>query len=209
MEDGRTNPQVFGDEVHNTGYADGVITINIAEADDVVREAERRAVNEQYRTVLGHLRHESGHYFFSKIPESLTSEVIALFGDTTTDYKAALEHYYATGPREDWRDFFISAYASAHPLEDWAECWGHYLHMLDVLETAASHDLVPKTLQTASFEQKISAWRQLSVTLNELNRSIGLDDAYPFLLGEVVTQKLELVEKVIAGLSNPAISVGE
>ena len=206
LEDGRTNPDAFGEEVHHTGYANSVITINIAEADDVVREAERRAVNEQYRTILGHLRHESGHYFFHKIPATLVPQVSALYGDTNANYKTSLEQYYANGPSEDWRDSYISAYASAHPLEDWAECWGHYLHMVDVLETAVSHELLPTTLKTASFSEKISAWRQLSVTLNELNRSIGLDDAYPFLLGEVVTQKLELVAEVIAALGNPEAS---
>ena len=203
LEDARTNPTTYGGEIHNTGYANGVVTINVAEADDVVREQERHAVNEQYRTVLGHFRHESGHYFFERIPTALKDPVTSLFGDAQADYNTALADYYANGPGSNWQDTHISAYASAHPLEDWAETWSHYLHMHDVIETAVAYGLQPARIEGASIEEKISAWRELSVILNELNRSIGLGDAYPFVLGAVVTQKLALIERVVTELRNP------
>ena len=123
-----------------TGHADGLITINIAEADDAERERRRTSLHEPFRTLAGHFRHESGHYYWDRL--------IADRGDSTDsgghsatsgpDYGAALKTYYAQGPRADWQDGFISAYASAHPLEDWAETWAHYLHMVDTVETAAA-----------------------------------------------------------------------
>jgi hypothetical protein len=35
-----------------------------------------------------------------------------------------------------WRDNFVSAYATTHPWEDFAETFAHYLHIVDTLETA-------------------------------------------------------------------------
>ena len=124
-----------------TGHADGVITINIAEADDAERERRRAAMHEPYRTLLGHMRHESGHYYWDRLIRGTTSDLDAfraIFGDERADYAAALARYYQTGRPADWQDQFVSAYASAHPWEDWAETWAHYLHMVDTLETAAA-----------------------------------------------------------------------
>jgi hypothetical protein len=36
----------------------------------------------------------------------------------------------------NWQKSFISKYATSHPWEDWAETWAHYLHIMDMLETA-------------------------------------------------------------------------
>ena len=199
VEDGRSNPE-FEEELHNTGYADGVITINVVEADDVAREEERIAANEQYRTVLGHLRHESGHYYFEKMLRDDLSQFALLFGDASLPYRETLDSYYANGPDERWRDNFISAYASAHPLEDWAETWGHYLHITDVLETAVSYGVIEAEIAQADIHNRIAAWRSLSTVLNELNRSVGHTDVYPFILNDAVAAKLTFVDQVVAHL---------
>ena len=123
-----------------TGHADGVITVNIAEADDAEREKRRTAMHEPYRTLLGHMRHESGHYYWDRLiagtPE--LDEFRSLFGDERADYAASLGAHYDRGAPADWQERFVSAYASSHPWEDWAETWAHYLHMVDTLETAAA-----------------------------------------------------------------------
>ena len=45
------------------GHANGIITIDLAESLDDRREALRVRLGEPYRTMLGHLRHEVGHYY--------------------------------------------------------------------------------------------------------------------------------------------------
>ena len=203
VEDARTNPNAFGDQVRNTGYLAGVITINVVEADDAARESQRVAANEQYRTVLGHLRHEIGHYFFERKLPTHQATFDALFGDPMTPYQTSLDTYYANGPQKDWQQYCISAYASAHPLEDWAETCGHYLHISDVLETALSHQVVDIAVANAGIRQRISAWRKLSIVLNELNRSVGHTDVYPFVLNDAVADKLVFVDQVIRDLQVP------
>ena len=126
-----------------TGHEDGVITIDIAEADDDQREKLRQAMSESYRTLLGHFRHEIGHYFWGRLVRD--GEQIQgfreLFGDERADYGQALHAHYASGPPADWQDRYISRYASAHPWEDFAETWSHYLHIVDTLEMAAAFGL--------------------------------------------------------------------
>ena len=201
IEDGRSR-EVFAETFASTGYLGGVITINTLEADDVARTAVRSQMNEEYRTVLGHLRHESGHYYWSLLdPDAATrAEFTALFGDEQADYAAALAAHYDTGPAPDWHERYISAYASAHPSEDWAECWGHYLHIYDALETAAAQGLLGRSPDAMTIGQRIDDWRGLSTTLNELNRSVGLGDAYPFVINDVVAGKLAFVDSVIRRL---------
>ncbi len=203
VEDGRSNVD-FADEVHNTGYLAGVITVNLAEADDVAMESQRVAVNEQYRTLLGHMRHESGHFYLDYIRPGQEAAFSRCFGDPQRDYGQALQHYYEHGPPGDWQSGYISAYASAHPIEDWAETWGHYLHITDVLETAVSHGVLPPSVNGMSMAERIDIWRGLSLTLNELNRSIGHRDAYPFVLNDQVANKLVFVDKMAKGLRTPA-----
>lgn len=190
-EDRRTNPNV--EEEHVTiGHAEGVITLNVAEADDVLRERARTDLNERYRTLLGHFRHESGHYYFDLLVQESDTEFRELFGDERSDYAAALDRYYAEGAVPDWPDRFISAYASVHPLEDWAETWSHYLHIHDALETAVAGGFAEPE---ADFGRRLDLWMELTVTLNEFNRSLGLGDYYPFVISPVVRTKLEFVHR--------------
>ena len=192
-EDRRTNPAVSERHV-TTGHADGVITINAAEADEVFREEMRQAMNEPWRTLLGHMRHESGHFYHGEVVgDGNCDEARAVFGDETTDYGAALETYYANGPRADWRSNYISAYASAHPAEDWAECWAHYLHIRSVLQVAVDRGLLPDGSNW--YERFV----ELALSLNEIMRSLGLPDAYPFVLTDTVVLKIEFVHRAIAG----------
>ena len=191
-EDRRTNANVS--EFHvTTGHASGVITINAAEADEVFREQMRQAMNEPWRTLLGHMRHESGHYYFGQVvDDSNRAEARRLFGDETDNYDGALARYYQQGPADNWTNNYISAYASAHPAEDWAECWAHYLHIRSVLQVAVDNGLLPDGNNW--YERFI----ELALSLNEIMRSLGLPDAYPFVLTDAVVQKVEFVHGAVA-----------
>lgn len=195
-----------------TGHRDGVITINLAEADDAQREQRRLQMREPYRTLLGHFRHEIGHYYWDRLVKG-SDRIYSfrnLFGDETEDYSYALNRHYAQGS-EDWQQHFISAYASAHPWEDWAETWAHYLHMTDALETASACGLALRPHRpdepslkaeapkgpTASFDRMIADWFPLTYVLNNLNRGLGLPDSYPFVLSNSVIEKLRFVHEVI------------
>ncbi len=194
LEDQRTNPSM-PEEFVSTGHHGGVITINVLEADDVQRVWQREQSGERYRTLLGHMRHEIGHYYF----ELLVTDLVRfeqLFGDPGQPYDEALEHYYAHGPLPGWQQSHISAYASAHPLEDWAECFAHYLHMSDTLETAVQRGLIA-AIEPANIDALLSVWDGFSVSLNELNRSLGLRDAYPFVTTPSVEEKLRFVHRMI------------
>ena len=192
MEDRRTNPDV-GEHHVTTGHESGAITINAAEADEVFREQMRQAMNEPWRTLLGHMRHESGHYYFIELVDNDNlGEVRELFGDESENYDAALRTYYKQGPQADWTSNFISAYASAHPAEDWAECWAHYLHIRSVLRVAVDAKMLPDGNNW--YERFI----ELVLSLNEIMRSLGLPDAYPFVLTDAVVKKIECVHRVIA-----------
>ena len=196
-----------------TGHCDGLVTINLKEADAASREQTRVNLGERYRTLLGHFRHESGHYYWDRlIKDSQQIEAFrALFGDEQQDYDEAVKRHYA-GPRQDWSNDYVSSYATMHPWEDWAETWAHYLHILDTLETAQSFGLAlqPKAVGGASsesvsaqrvhlenFEDIIAAWVPLTVALNSMNRSMGLQDLYPFVLGDPVIKKLSFVHEVV------------
>jgi len=196
-----------------TGHADGVITINIAEADPAYREKMREQMAEPYRTLLGHFRHESGHYYFDRLIAG-TARLDAfrsLFGDETVDYGQSLQRHYDNGPAPGWEQNFVSVYASSHPWEDWAETWAHYLHMFDTLETAYScgvqlrpqhrgeQQLVidASPVEEDSFDALAREWFALTYVLNSLNRSIGMPDSYPFTLSTPVLEKLRFVHAVV------------
>lgn len=198
-----------------TGHANGLITINIAEADDVERERRRTQLKEPYRTLLGHLRHESGHFYFDKLiaPDPKTLDRFReKFGDERADYGEAVKRHYDNGAPPNWPDQFVSAYATMHPWEDWAETWAHYLHMVDTLETAAACGLsltprhkdepsvaaVPNPVQgrRATFDKLIDGWHPLTYAMNNLNRGLGLADAYPFVLSTPAVEKLRFVHSV-------------
>lgn len=194
------------------GHEKGKITFNIAEANDVIREKMRLDMNERYRTLLGHFRHEIGHYYWFLFVEN-NSELLLqfreLFGNEQEDYNKAIKRYYKDGPNAIWSSQFVSAYASAHPWEDWAESWAHYLHMFDTLETARAWGLTIKfkkghELQSMdiehhlqSFEEMKNQWFILSTALNSLNRSMGMKDVYPFVWSEGVIKKLRFIQQVI------------
>ncbi|QEL17939.1 zinc-binding metallopeptidase family protein [Limnoglobus roseus] len=198
-----------------TGHADGLITVNIDEADDVVREQRRTQMREPYRTLLGHMRHESGHFYFDKLiapnPEQL-ERFRGVFGDERADYGEAVKKHYDTGAPANWPDNFVSAYATMHPWEDWAETWAHYLHMVDALETASACGLslqprrkdepsvkkVPDPVKEEStkFAKMMDGWFPLTYALNNLNRGLGLADAYPFVLSTPAVNKLRFIHEV-------------
>lgn len=182
-----------------TGHADGLITINIAEADDIERERMRQQMNEQQRTLLGHFRHESGHYYWDRLVADgpFLPRVRALFGDERMDYSTALAQYYDQGPREGWHHTHVSAYASAHPWEDWAECWAHLLQITDSLETAVTIGLAPEEALHGNIDVRIEHWIALALKINLLNRSMDQPDPYPFVLTPPVIDKLKLVNEVI------------
>ena len=197
LEDHRRNPDVYESFV-TTGHWNNVITINIAEADDVARHAAREAMHELYRTVLGHLRHEIGHCYFNLLTscEQDLEECRRLFGDERNDYAAALERHYGNGPHTDWRQSHISAYASAHPAEDFAETFAHFLHITDALESARAGNLVPDAVDSDDSDW-LKQWVNVVITLNEITRSLGVDDAYPFLLTETVEDKLKFMRRLV------------
>jgi hypothetical protein len=196
-EDRRTNPNVHDDHVA-IGHANGVITINAAEADAVYREQMRQRMNEPYRTLLGHFRHESGHYYFNiVIGSDLRAEARRLFGDETMAYDLALENYYRDGPPEGWTEHYISSYATAHPVEDWAECWAHYLHIRAVLESATASKLVAGVDEETWQTEFVS----LVIAVNEVLRSMGLPDAYPFVITASIAAKIEFVHRAVRELT--------
>lgn len=198
IEDKRTNPSVYEEHV-STGHDNGLITINIAEADEVSREITRQYTGELYRTLLGHFRHESGHYYYQLFIEKQNrlEEFRVLFGDERQDYGTALENYYANKATMVKDPELISHYAQAHPLEDWAEVWAHYLHMVDTLDTASHYNMQQGSTHWDDIDELLVKWSELSMMLNALNRSMGLEDAYPFTLSEGALKKLRFVHGLI------------
>jgi hypothetical protein len=209
-----------------TGHNNGSITINIAEVDDIKREQQRLQHNEPYRTLLGHFRHEIGHYFWDRLIVGTAAQEAfrARFGDERVDYAAALQRHYSVGPPPDWADSFISAYATSHPWEDWAESWAHFMHITDALETAAAIglSLTPRRPDepafaaradsaqavVKSFDRMIEQWLPLSYVVNNLNRGLGLPDSYPFVLSPVVIEKLRFVHDTVIGAGREHHSSG-
>jgi hypothetical protein len=199
-----------------TGHHHGVITINIAEADDAEREKRRQQLHEPYRNLLGHFRHEVGHYYWDLLVQDHEplDGFRKLFGDERADYAQSLQNHYNQGAPPDWQQRFVSAYASSHPWEDWAETWAHYLHMVDTLETAAACGLSlrpvrkdeptlkkapdPRPDRSGSFDKMIENWFPLTYVLNNLNRGLGLSDGYPFVLSSPVIEKLRFVHETIS-----------
>ncbi|WP_428312463.1 zinc-binding metallopeptidase family protein [Hydrocarboniphaga sp.] len=200
-----------------TGHDDGLITINVAEADDLEREKRRLQLHEPYRTLLGHFRHEVGHYYWDQLIKDDAERIEAcraLFGDEREDYAAALQRHYREGAAAaDWQLHYVSTYASSHPWEDWAETWAHYMHMVDSLETAAACGLKldprrkdepvleappsAEAARTQPFDQLIESWLALTYALNNLSRSLGQPDSYPFMLSPPAINKLRFVHDTL------------
>ena len=202
-----------------TGHDDGIITLDLAEADDEHRERLRLQLSEPYRTVLGHFRHEIGHYYWPLLvrdPDTLGA-CRALFGDDSVDYAAAVKDHYSTSADEDesWTTNYISRYATMHPYEDWAETFAHYLHILDTLQTAESFGLgtpgatgdrgltrrigahPTRPAGSTTFGEVIDNWLELSYALNQINRSMGHKDLYPFVLAAPVIAKMAFVDRLV------------
>ena len=209
-----------------TGHEDGIVTINLAEADEIARTRTQLAMRERYRTLLGHFRHETGHYVWDRLTRTVpdfAERFRARFGDERTDYAQALAAHYAGGPPPDWQTSHISAYATMHPWEDWAETWAHYLHIVDTLETLQSFG-TETSLATAGvgelrlplrvgdtdraapcdFDAIVALWIEVSVMLNSLNRSMGLSDPYPFVLNAPAVDKLRFVHEAVLGAPRDA-----
>ncbi|MDQ0588886.1 hypothetical protein QFZ47_002995 [Variovorax paradoxus] len=209
-----------------TGHEQGVITLNAEEAEDAVRERIRAEMREPYRTLLGHFRHEVGHYYWDLLvqPTPWIDEFRALFGDERADYAAALQRHYEQGPPPDWANRFVSSYASMHPWEDWAETWAHYLHMADTADTAMSFGVDATNVELASdlfttedlwqpghpgaakFLDFLNGWVLLTNVLNELSRSMGQPDYYPFVLPRVAVGKLQFIHCVITQQRDSTVS---
>ena len=200
-----------------TGHAEGIVTISLAEADDAAREKIRSDMGEAYRTLLGHFRHEIGHYYWDILVRDggALDAFRKMFGDEREEYGASLDRHYRDGPPAGWENSYVSAYATMHPWEDWAETWAHYLHMVDTLETASALriSIEPEMAGTGNLwadidfdpynprdaEMLISAWMPLTVALNTLNRSMGQRDLYPFSLPDQVQRKIGFVHDLVAG----------
>ncbi|MEN0075446.1 MAG: putative zinc-binding metallopeptidase [Paracraurococcus sp.] len=206
-----------------TGHDNGIITLALVEADDVERERRRSLMGEPYRTLLGHFRHEVGHYFWDRLvrDRNLTDGFAAVFGDHTINYEEALQRYYAQGAPPDWQNHFVSAYATSHPWEDFAETWAHYLHIVDTLEMADAFGLqvAPKVARTDDLDARIDfdpytqetveplleAWLPLTFAVNSLNRCMGSADLYPFVLSPPAMEKLGFIHRLIREVRrNPA-----
>jgi hypothetical protein len=225
-----------------TGHSNGLITINVEEADDAKREKIRHAMREPYRTLVGHFRHELGHYYWDRLiwDRPWLEPFRELFGDERASYAEALKRNYEHGPPDNWAESYVSAYATMHPWEDWAETCAHYLHIVDSLTTAMGFGLdandveggveflgkdalyAPDDRHASRFLELLNGWREISVVLNEMARSMGQPDFYPFVLSKPAVAKLQFVQIVVsdaraelaalnaaeAGLESNALAIG-
>lgn len=193
-----------------TGHLHGVVTLDLAETDELHRGHLRRRLGEPFRTVIGHLRHEIGHFYWDRLvgqTDDLRS-YRRLFGDERDDYGKAVQRYYSA-PDDAWdRTRFLTAYAASHPLEDWAETFAHYLHILDTIDTAVAHDLVPRdhragvlvTESVGALEigEILDAWRPVNAAVNAIAETLGVPAVYPFDPADVVVDKLAFVHGQVA-----------
>jgi hypothetical protein len=205
------------DEPVTTGHDSGVITLDLAEGDDPHREALRVQLAEPYRTLLGHMRHEIGHWYWDVLVDgtNFLDRFRDLFGDERADYAASLKEHYGKPVGDEWVDTHVSHYAASHPWEDWAETFAHYLHIRDTMETAnawgmhvdgpdldlnlawnARLDAEPNE-QVESFDELAQSWIAFSLSLNAINRSMGKEDLYPFRLPPAVLEKMRFVHVVV------------
>jgi hypothetical protein len=203
-----------------TGHENGVITIALSEADDIERECRRLQMGEPYRTLLGHFRHEVGHHFWDLLVRDggQLDACRAIFGDDSRDYAVALKQHYEEGPPSSWQENYVTAYATTHPWEDFAETWAHYLHIVDTLEMAANFgmqvapavdrigglcaraDFDPYT--TEDFNAIVRSWLPFVFAINNVSRTMGLRDIYPFVLSPTVIRKLNFIHTLVQEKGN-------
>lgn len=209
-------PDTAGPKVM-TGHENGVVTIALIEADEAERERRRRQMGEPYRTLLGHFRHEVGHHYWDVLVRDAgkLDACRAVFGDDSQDYQAALKRHYERGPPPDWRERHVSAYATTHPWEDFAETWAHYLHIVDTLEMGAAFGMrLAPPLDTSGelaaaldfdpyaaerLPPIIDAWLPFIFAVNSVNRAMGQGDLYPFVLAPAVLTKLGFIHDLVHG----------
>ncbi len=185
------------------GHAGGVVTISVAEADAVLRTTRREALEEPYRTMIGHMRHEISHMLWWRLSlrEDFLDAFRNMFGDERVDYPSALQQYFNDGPPPGWQSSFLTAYASAHPHEDWAETAAHLLHLTDITDSFVAAGLSSPELPSPHWdpymepdvERLIHVAASLVAGVNHVNRSMGLSDLYPFVLSDAARQKLVFV----------------
>jgi hypothetical protein len=205
----------FSGQRVSIGHANGIITIDLAETLDAYRESLRVRLGEPYRTMLGHFRHEIGHYYQGVLltGDEQWDACRALFGNERASYRDAISRHYKEGAPENWAESFISEYATMHPWEDFAESFAHYLHISGTLATAAAagvvlsaervagiidHDIVPQhSYSEFGIDRMLEDWRWLSLMFNRVNRTMGLGDLYPFTLTDPVKAKLRFVHEII------------
>ena len=198
-----------------TGHADGVITILLREADSVFREQTKKQLQEPYRTLIGHLRHEVGHYFWQRLVftnENVLMTFRSIFGNEEINYGNSLQNYYKNGAPDDWQVSFISKYATSHPWEDWAETWAHYLHIMDMAETAHFFGLKVRPADMSEgmktevtfdpytmkdFRTIVATCVPLSFAVNSINRAMGIPDVYPFVVNPVVVRKMKFIHELL------------
>ncbi len=211
-----------------TGHLDGVITINVLEADAVERERQRQQFGEPYRSLLGHLRHESGHFYWNVLIAATSRQEAfrAAFGDEREDYGVALARHHGEGPPPDWSERHVSAYASAHPWEDWAETWAHYLHIVSSIDTAQAEGMEPRAsglifgaawpfraydvYREETFDALMERWIPLTIALNNMSRGMGHNDFYPFVIPAAAYDKLAFVHRAIrdyVAAARPAMTI--
>jgi hypothetical protein len=203
-----------------TGHAGGVITLDLDETDDAQREQRRQELGEPYRTVLGHMRHEIAHYYQDILaPEgsALRAQCREVFGDDRDDYSTCMARHYDTGPPPGWEQRYVSAYATMHPWEDWAETFAHLLHIRDTLQTAEAYGVRTDGPQVATTDSAplhfdpdddapdvaalLDAWIPLTYALNAINRSMGAADVYPFVITAEIQRKLAFVDRCVRAAS--------
>lgn len=208
LEDKRSNPELALEFVL-TGHCNGVITLNAAEADEGFLHTMKEQMRERYRTLLGHFRHEIGHYFWTLFFDKpvYQQEFRDVFGDEREDYGMALERYYQEHKQAHWRARFITPYASSHPHEDWAETWAHYMHIVDTLQTAQSFGLSVFDPSKHDFDNWFAEWRRVTQVMNALNRSMGVAEPYPFTVSDMVAGKLRFIDETVNRYSDSIADV--
>jgi hypothetical protein len=216
------DPPQTADPKVTTGHNEGTVTIALIEADPAEREKRRSELEEPYRTLLGHFRHEIGHHYWDLLvrDRSKLEAFRAVFGDERHDYGAALQRYYRESAPSNWQERYVSAYATSHPWEDFAETWAHYFHVADTLEMASAFGLsIDPALDkdgdhracvdfepyvSGSIEQIVGAWTPFVVAMNSINRAMGKPDLYPFVLAPGVVMKLGFIHDLIRGAAPKA-----
>ena len=182
------------------GYADGIITINVTEADELIRLQRQQQLREQYRSMVGHFRHEIAHFLFNRlsIAPGFLDAFRTVFGDERADYGAALQEHYANPKLPNGE--YITEYATAHPHEDWAETTAHLLHMVDFTDSFVSAGLsmagVPENYapyQDSNAQHLLTITTDVAIAMNDINRALDNSDLYPFVLTPRIREKLSFV----------------